>query len=178
MSKQNLIIIVIISTIILVSIGFWYSTTLQQAQNQRKSATTRLISSSNTTQSTILSSPNTTKSTTKTGKFVTLDPVHYASGNATLISNNNQNTLELSSDFATNPDGPDLYVWLVKTQKLGGAIGGVNTDQSTYLNLGSLSNKTGKQQYSITQAESEQYNYAVVIWCQAFGVQFSNAVLQ
>lgn len=178
MSKQNLIIIVIITTIILVSIGFWYSTTLQQAQNQRKSATTRIILSSNTSQSTISSSPNTTKSTTKTGKFVTLDPVHYASGNATLISNNNQNTLELSSDFATNPDGPDLYVWLVKTQKLGGAIGGVNTDQSTYLNLGPLSNKTGKQQYSITQAESEQYNYAVVIWCQTFGVQFSNAVLQ
>jgi hypothetical protein len=43
--------------------------------------------------------------------------------------------------------------------------------------LGVLANKKGSQKYSVAQQEYDKNNYAVVIWCQAFGIQFSNAVL-
>jgi hypothetical protein len=113
----------------------------------------------------------------KQGNFVRLDPLHYASGNARIINENGKLFVELQDNFKTNPDGPDLYVWLVKKQNLGGALGGVNTDSSSYLSLGKLNKTSGKQQYSITQQELDNNNYAVVIWCQAFNVQFSNAIL-
>lgn len=110
---------------------------------------------------------------------MTLDPFHYASGSVNIIDNGDKILIEFSSDFTTNPDGPDLYVWLVKRQEIkNNAIGGVSSQGRDYLDLGPLTAKSGEQSYQVSKAEYAKYDYAVVIWCRAFGVQFSNAILQ
>jgi Electron transfer DM13 len=114
----------------------------------------------------------------RTGTFTTLDPAHYASGTVKAITLGDNVQIRFSSDFQTNPDGPDLYVWLVKKQNLGGAIGGVDTSSGSYIDLGPLQSKTGTQAYEVTREEFTQADYAVVIWCRAFSIQFSNAILQ
>jgi Electron transfer DM13 len=167
--------------------GIWYKSRLDDSNRKSLETPSRLITSSSSvppvdTQNAEIDNLSAASSirtpiVVKSGSFVTLDPLHYASGEVKILNDNNKIIVELQDNFKTNPDGPDLYVWLVKNQVLGGALGGVNTDASTYINLGKLNKTNGKQQYSITQQELDSYNYAVVIWCQAFNVQFSNAVL-
>jgi hypothetical protein len=191
--------LVVAAVLILGGFAYWYNTTLENSKKELANAPSRAIDSKNNaaTKTTnkavtpgsitpdplpkpgVISQPDTEKlNTVKKGTFGTLDPAHYAKGEAKIMKSMGTYTVELSDDFSTNPDGPDLYVWLVKEQKLGGAIGGVNTDPSMYLNLGPLTSKNGKQWYSITEQEAKDFGYAVVIWCKAFNVQFSNAVLQ
>jgi Electron transfer DM13 len=112
----------------------------------------------------------------KSGKFIEIDAVHKGSGGVTINKNGEDYIITLGSDFSV-VQGPDLYVWLVEEQKLGAALGGVKTDSNSYLDLGKLTSNLGQQSYSITAAEYSRYNYAVVIWCRAFGVQFSHAIL-
>jgi hypothetical protein len=180
-----LIIIAIISG----SFWVWYQSTLQKSLNERSQTQSRVVEpKKETIQTTKPSLPtNQTSPVTqpaqptwtqvKSGNFVTLDPAHYASGKAKIAQDGNEYFVELSEDFKTNPDGPDLYVWLVKEQKLGLALGGVDTNPENYLNLGPLEKKEGSARYKITKEEADKYGHAVVIWCTAFGVQFSNAVL-
>jgi hypothetical protein len=175
---------IIVATVGVLGIGLggylWYNLQLQNSKNQNVAS--RLITSSlqsSSSASELSSSSSSSVSSIeilKKGSFVSLDPLHYASGNVQVEKLGNKLELVFDTNFATNPDGPDLYVWLVPTQKLGGAVNGV--DAKNYLNLGALTNKKGAQKYSLTQAEYDKNNYAVVIWCQAFGVQFSNAILQ
>jgi hypothetical protein len=181
--------LLIIFAIISGSFWVWYQSTLQKSLNERSQTQSRVVEpKKETIQTTKPSIPtNQTSPVTqpaqptwtqvKSGNFVTLDPAHYASGKAKIAQDGSEYFVELSEDFKTNPDGPDLYVWLVKEQKLGLAIGGVDTNPDTYLNLGPLEKKEGSARYKITKEEAEKYGYAVVIWCKAFGVQFSNAVL-
>jgi hypothetical protein len=195
---KKLLIPSIIICIVLATGGYiWYTNSLQEAKKVREEAqkTSRAVPSKSssspqpptekTPQTTPQAAPtvptlnqqNSTNSVLKKGSFTTLDPVHYASGEVTLEKSGNDVLVNFSESFKTNPDGPDLYVWLVKEQKLGLAVNGVNTEKSTYLDLGPLSKVSGSQSYKISQSEYETYNYAVVIWCRAFSVQFSNAVL-
>lgn len=118
--------------------------------------------------------PNATK--LKTGSFGRIDPIHFGSGTVKILKQNSDYRLEFQDDFSVQ-SGPDLFVWLVKKQDLGGASGGVKTEVGSYLELGKLASIQSKQQYIITETEYDDYNYAVVIWCKAFGVQFSNAIL-
>lgn len=115
----------------------------------------------------------------KKGSFNYLDPAHYASGSVTISQKSDDIRIKFSENFKTNPDGPDLYVWLVKKQNLKNiAIAGVSSSKNDYLDLGAIQSKTGSQTYQVTKSEFEKFDYAVVIWCRAFGVQFSNAPLE
>ncbi len=196
---QKIVVGFIIAGIIMVtSFALWYNNTLEQSRKDISNAPSRAITGQNnsnpaSTASNKKVSPGsqtpdplpkpavTTPSqptAIKTGSFVTLDPAHYGKGETSIVQKNGEFSLDFSDNFSTNPDGPDLYVWLVKEQKLGSAIGGVNTDPNMYLNLGPLTATSGAQSYKITEQESIDYGYAVVIWCKAFNVQFSNAVLK
>jgi Electron transfer DM13 len=204
MKKPTLIIVISILIFGLAGGSFWvwYQSTLQKSLNERSQAQSRVVetkkqpiegtSTSPVVQTNPLNQPspspngNTEVSATKpptitttvsSGNFVALDPAHYASGVANITQENGDYYVVLGEDFKTNPDGPDLYVWLVKEQKLGLAIGGVDTNPESYLNLGPLEKKEGSARYKISKGEAEKYSYAVVIWCKAFGVQFSNAIL-
>jgi hypothetical protein len=151
--------------------GLWYNNRLNQSRMDAMKAPSRsaqLPSGNSSTGTQVL----------KQGNFVRLDPLHYASGNARIINENGKLFVELQDNFKTNPDGPDLHVWLVNNQKLGGAIGGVDTNKASFIDLGKLTKFNGRQRYSITRNDISLTNYAVVIWCQAFNVQFSNAVLR
>jgi hypothetical protein len=179
---KNIIIAVILVTVVGFGAYFWYNQQLQNSKNLN--VVSRLVSSSSSTATfsvsnfSSFSSTNKIKETTnilKKGNFVSLDPLHYASGEVRVEKTGDKLEVVFADNFATNPDGPDLYVWLVPTQKLGGAVNGVNT--KNVINLGVLENKKGSQKYSVAQQEYDKNNYAVVIWCQAFGIQFSNAVL-
>jgi Electron transfer DM13 len=187
MKKYTTLIIALLILVGGASFGLWYKSRLDDSNQKALDIPSRLIISSSSTASVdtqnaeidnlSAASSIRTITTLKTGSFVTLDPLHYASGEVKILNDNSKIIVELQDNFKTNPDGPDLYVWLVKKQNLGGALGGVNTDSSSYLSLGKLNKTSGKQQYSITQQELDNNNYAVVIWCQAFNVQFSNAIL-
>ena len=194
--KKNIIVTIILAVFVGSCAGayFWYNYQLQNSKNLNiasrlvvssvaSSLASSFLSSSNssnlvaqtTKSSTISSSSLLSTSVLKKGNFVTLDPLHYASGEVRIEKTGDKLEVVFADNFATNPDGPDLYVWLVPNQKLGGAIGGVDTKNK--INLGQLANKKGSQKYSLTQQEYDQNNYAIVIWCQAFEVQFSNAIL-
>jgi hypothetical protein len=159
--------------------GLWYNNQLSESKNKASNAPSRAVSSSSSAYSTISGTSSSVAKieTIKQGTFNKLDPLHYASGQVKIINDNGQYFVELQDDFTTNPDGPDLHVWLVNKQNLGGAVGGVNTAQGSYIDLGTLTKFYGKQRYKINKSELDMTNYAVVIWCQAFNVQFSNAVL-
>lgn len=165
--KNKIIICLVLVAIIGLSGLVWYQSKLNSAKLERENTVSRVIKTTNLEQQTL-----------KSGTFIGLDPAHYAKGSARITQDSTGKYLELGDDFATNPDGPDLYVWLVKKQTLGGAIGGVDTDPASYLSIGPLDAKSGKQIYNLNNLDIEGKDYAVVIWCKAFGVQFSNAVLK
>ena len=160
--------------------GYWYNNQLAQSRINATKTPSRAVSSMPNKESSSGMSSNKTEDSyliLKTGTFTKLDPLHYASGNVKIIKDSGNLLVEFQDNFATNPDGPDLHVWLVKKQALGGAVAGVDTSVGSYVDLGVLTKFSGKQSYSIKQSELDSNGYAVVIWCQAFNVQFSNAVL-
>jgi hypothetical protein len=116
-------------------------------------------------------------SSVKQGSFIKVDAVHVGSGQVSVYPQDKDFVIFFNDDFKVT-SGPDLFVWLVKEQKLGGAINGVDTREGSYLNLGKLEANSGKQSYRVTADEFSQYNYAVVIWCKAFGVHNTEILLR
>ncbi len=171
MKSKKYIAAVLVVLVIIIGLGVfvWYRNTLSKAITERENAETRLVQNDD-----FINSGETIKS----GRFVNLDPIHYGSGGVNINKTGQDVFVEFAEDFETNPDGPDLYVWLVSEQNIGGAIGGVDTDPDTFLELGPLDKFEGKQSYRVSQAEFEKFDYAVVIWCKAFGIQFTNAILE
>ena len=124
--KKKIIIGLILISIIGLVVLTWYQSKLNTAQSERENIQSRFVKTSS-----IVSQ----KQILKSGSFISLDPAHYAKGSVTITQDSKGKYLELGDNFATNPDGPDLYVWLVKKQKLGGAIGGVDTNFDSYTNF-------------------------------------------
>ena len=110
----------------------------------------------------------------KAGDFTKVDPIHYARGEVQIVEKDNQIFIEFQEDFSV-ADGPDLYIHLSGEQEYGNAKQG--SIENT-LNLGKITSKNGKQTYVVTKEEWEQYNHSILIWCRAFGVHFSHAILQ
>jgi hypothetical protein len=192
-SKKLLGLLVII-IVLIIGIGGYllYNSRLQQSKEEGKKIVSRAVTDPKW-QTTNKTTPSETKNISpvvnqpqktqdkniKTGQFLSLDPAHYAKGSVNIVENGNDIKVAFSQGFETNPDGPDLYVWLVKKQDIKNiALGGVSSDPKNYLDLGPLTAKSGSQAYQVTKSEFEANNYAVVIWCRAFGVQFSNAILK
>jgi Electron transfer DM13 len=199
MSKITISIIALASVLVVGMGGYYlYSNQLQKSKNEGKNIISRAIpddswknnsvpniskdSSKNQIQDLTLPMPRISgikDRLLKTGQFATLDPAHYAKGGVNIIESGENIKVAFSDDFATNPDGPDLYVWLVKKQEIKNiAFGGVSSQPGDYLELGAIQSKSGSQAYQVTKAEFEANDYAVVIWCRAFGIQFSNAILK
>lgn len=88
-------------------------------------------------------------------------------------------TLTLSDDFQTVP-GPDLYVIL-------SGVGDTSLDFHTFsaqvleaplLRLGPLASPVGAQTYQIPEGTGLAVYQSVVIWCEAFSVEFAAAPLR
>ncbi|MGL4758874.1 MAG: DM13 domain-containing protein [Patescibacteria group bacterium] len=179
MSRKKITLAIVTAAVIMIIFGgFWYTETLNRSKVDGDKIQSRATPISNPT----LQKPDDNQNNPiklKSGSFNFLDPAHYASGTVEAVQINDKVNFNFSSDFKTNPDGPDLFVWIVKDQDIKNiTIGGVSSKDSDYINLGRIVSKEGPQSYQVTKEEYDKYNYAVVIWCKAFGVQFSNAVLK
>jgi Electron transfer DM13 len=200
-NKKIIITTAIIAAILIAIIGYlFYTYSLDKSKEEGKKIVSRAVVDSKwepvtktiSSEKTISVDKNNTQVTNvqntpvkaqdkviKSGEFVSLDPLHYGKGSVSVIQNESDIKIAFSKDFETNPDGPDLYVWLVKKQEIKNiALGGVSSDPINYLDLGPLTAKSGSQIYQVTTSEFEANDYAVVIWCRAFGIQFSNAILK
>lgn len=99
------------------------------------------------------------------------------SGSYTLDVANN--TLTLSDDFQTVP-GPDLYVILsgVEDVSLDFHTFSAQVLEAPLLRLGPLMNSAGAQTYVIPAGTGLAVYQSVVIWCDAFSVEFAAAPLR
>jgi Electron transfer DM13 len=112
----------------------------------------------------------------KSGKFINIDPLHGATGDVKLFKTNGQVLIELQDNFKSKT-GPDLYLRLVQKQDIKNTTSGIKFTKDNFINLGKLNKTTGGQVYKVSIQEFEKNNYALVIYCNAFKIQFSNAIL-
>lgn len=99
------------------------------------------------------------------------------SGEALFTSNSDGKTLSLKDFNVTN--GPDLYVYLVKTSTDHPTSQDVNdaVQSGHYISLSPLKGNVGNQSYILPASiQDSEYN-VVSIWCQRFGVNFGFASL-
>jgi hypothetical protein len=116
------------------------------------------------------------KPSVKSGSFIKIDPLHYASGQVKVEKVGENYKLVFQDNFSAAP-GPDLFVYLSAPQTYKNiAVGGLDTAKT--VNIGVLKSGSGRQEYLVSKADFEKYGDAVVIWCKQFGVQFSRANLQ
>jgi hypothetical protein len=96
------------------------------------------------------------------GSFVDEDSVHQGSGTAGIYDVDGSIVLRLEDFDVTN--GPDLRVDLVLTD-------------GTMVDLGALKGNVGNQNYDIPADTDLDTVESVLIYCRAFSVRFSEAVL-
>lgn len=175
--KISLIILLIF--VVLGFIGYFSWTQFALSQDKSKE---QVLVLTTPTPTEIIQDPNAniTPTTTpslisKTGSFNQIDFQHKGSGEVKLVEENGLYFVEFQENFQV-VNGPDLYVYLSQNQDFKNqAAGGLDTAKT--INIGKLDKISGKQRYQITKETFEDYDAAVVIWCKAFGVQFSRADL-
>ena len=100
------------------------------------------------------------------GQFEDRD--HPGEGTATLVDTAEGTVLTLT-DFATD-NGPDLLVYLVPADAPDGSVEG-------FVDLGVLKGNIGDQQYDVPDEVDAGAGWRVVVWCRAFAVTFTEALL-
>ena len=107
------------------------------------------------------------------GSFRAADAAHNGKGKATIFeSATGKQVLRFTEFRVTN--GPDLKVWLVKTDQISGAS---DVTASKWISLGPLKGNIGDQNYVLSgNVKAADYG-SVVIWCKQFGVLFAAAQL-
>lgn len=112
----------------------------------------------------------------KSGEFIKIDPLHYASGGVSVEKFGENYKIKFENNFSA-ANGPDLYVYISEPQNYRNiALGGVDTSKT--LNLGALKKQKSAQEYLVSKKDFEKYGDSVIIWCKQFGVQFSRADLK
>jgi hypothetical protein len=94
---------------------------------------------------------------------------HPGRGTATVIEVEDGSQVLTLTDFETD-NGPDLLVYLVPDTAAGDSVDG-------FVDLGALRGNIGDQQYVIPEGIDAGPGWRVVIWCRAFAVNFTEAVL-
>ena len=100
------------------------------------------------------------------GQFEARD--HPGEGMASLVDTPDGTVLTLT-DFATD-NGPDLLVYLVPPDAPVGTVDG-------FVDLGVLKGNIGDQQYEVPAEVQAMAGWRVVVWCRAFAVSFTEALL-
>ncbi len=162
---KKLIIVGVAIVIGIASIVTWYLISLERS---RSIAQTREISPWVSSQSWTTDS----WSTVKSWVFTRVDSIHYASGSATVVPKGDGYDIMLSDDFST-PSAPDLYVWISKQTDFSRGL----DKNIAYLDLGPLRQNTGGSVFHISESELDRYGWSIVIWCKAFSIHFSHAIL-
>ncbi len=111
--------------------------------------------------------------TVATGQFRDADNVHQGSGQASLVQRaDGMFEVQLSAFEVTN--GPDLEVWLSAHPDPAKSSDVLDAD---WVSLGALKGNIGDQAYTVPAGTDVSAYSSVVIWCEQFGVLFSQAVL-
>jgi hypothetical protein len=100
------------------------------------------------------------------GEFEARD--HPGEGTATLVDTGDGTVVTLT-DFATD-NGPDLFVYLVPADAPAGSVEG-------FVDLGTLKGNVGDQQYDVPDDVDAGAGWRVLVWCRAFAVTFTEALL-
>lgn len=109
----------------------------------------------------------------RTGGFVDADHGHKGTGKVEVIRDGAATTIRFTEFEVTN--GPDLYVWLVKSDTVEDS-GDVKASET--LELGRLKGNIGDQNYSLPEGASIEDWATITIWCRQFGVLFASAKLE
>lgn len=104
------------------------------------------------------------------GSFTDVDRIHKGEGRAILVKSGAGSVLRFEDFRVTN--GPDLYVWLTKSDNPTSDIESLGD----YIDLGRLKGNVGNQNYTITQ-NVDGYD-TVVVWCRQFSQLFTYANLK
>lgn len=111
--------------------------------------------------------------TIKQGAFVDADFIHKGSGQAKILEYPDSKKILRFENFETI-NGPDLYVYLAKTDSPSGDLDNLGG----YLDLGRLKGNIGNQNYDLpANLDISRYNSAI-IWCKKFGVLFPYSILK
>lgn len=102
----------------------------------------------------------------KNGQFTGFDKIHTGSGTVRFISTGGKNYIRFEDDFNVT-NGPDLYVGL-----------GKNGEYIKASELAKLKGNIGAQNYELPTSVNLDDVSEVWIWCRAFSVPFSRAVLE
>lgn len=108
------------------------------------------------------------------GAFSDADQLHKGSGNATLVRTAGGIGILRFTDFRVT-NGPDLKVWLVKSEDIKSSSDVTNSE---WLSLGPLKGNVGDQNYVLPEDTDLSGYGSVVVWCEQFGVLFSAATLR
>ncbi|MBC6497718.1 MAG: DM13 domain-containing protein [Alphaproteobacteria bacterium GM7ARS4] len=100
------------------------------------------------------------------------DLVHWGKGDVVVY----EDKVVMAEDFEVGP-GPKYHVYLSKAEQIEGAS---DVEDNPFVDLGRLRRFKGMQSYQIPSSVSllEQGYRHVVIWCEAFGVLISPALLR
>ena len=101
------------------------------------------------------------------GSFEALS--HPGEGVATIIATSDQGVKLTLTDFATD-NGPDVRVYLSRGTD-------ANDRGASFVDLGALKGNQGNQQYEVPSDLDLSEFDAVVLWCRAFDVGFTQAPL-
>lgn len=118
------------------------------------------------------------QSVVKSGMFVAGE--HPTTGTVQIVTENNQQFVQLGADFKTSEMGPDLVVILHRAADVLGSTRppAYPLEEGTYLVLAPLQQFQGAQRYAIP-ANVNLADYAsAAIWCRKFNATFGAATLQ
>jgi hypothetical protein len=107
------------------------------------------------------------------GSLQDVDASHTGSGNVQLVQSDTGSQSILFIDVSIT-SGPDLYVYLSKKS----SFSGIYDDAGEYVSLGLTPAVTGNFTVSIPDNIDGTDYASVLIWCQAFAVLFTYAVLE
>jgi len=107
------------------------------------------------------------------GQFKDADRAHKGSGDAKLLKRADGGVeIQLANFEVTN--GPDLVVYVSSSTTIEKSS---DVTDSTWTNIGKLKGNKGDQIYALPDDVNIDNVKSVVIWCEAFSVLFSSAVL-
>lgn len=109
---------------------------------------------------------NSAQTTIAQGNFVDADNFHKGEGTVKLIKSGDKYFVRFEDDFKVT-NGPDLFVYFGKDGKY-----------SSEARLGALKGNIGGQNYEVPAGINPNDYNEVWVWCRAFSVPFSSAVLK
>ncbi|MHA2260731.1 MAG: DM13 domain-containing protein [Promethearchaeota archaeon] len=106
------------------------------------------------------------------GTFVQIDSSHWGRGKAQIVHVASDN-LQVQLVEVEIANGPDLFVYLSDKS----SFQGISDSPGNFINVGRLSSNKGNFSYNIPSDSDIGDIKAVLIWCRAFAVLFTYAVL-